>query len=1067
MSNQHPFGFPFQPYDTQHAFMQSIHSMLDKTKCPSDCPSNSIIGIFESPTGTGKSLSLLAGVLSWYLSNLNNSNTSNYTDSIDGEDEPDWVKQHIMAKQQQQISINSTDNTDSNDSDDDDDDIDSILRKLQKQKQAAITSNDPFLVDVTTSSINSKPSHLNRTNNGHQQRSDKMVNGIPKVYYASRTHSQLSQIMHEFEKLSFTLDYKQANKGAHSSSHTSHSHTFPQFNAHSHASSHSHTSHLSNNLSTKRVSCIALGSRKQLCINPQVNKPFYSNLQVNDLCKESLSTQPNSTTTSQKRSKENHNNHSCRNGNSSSNSSISTNYSNRNTSNSSDTTNINSNACPYVIINDQSEEEKKQYVPHQFIQSIANKARDIEDLAQLGRLHGLCPYYGSRHAMQLDENVLVLLPYNLLLSAHSRRQLGIEVKDSILIIDEAHNLAEAINQLHGCELMLGELVMMNDAVGKYLSKYRSRLSVNSLLRIEQLKRILTSMVAVFNQYIQRHLEDFRADFTNNKSTSNEYRNDKPSSSVRSSSNSSTNNKPMSIVRSSSNSSTSNKHTNNQFMPSFSNSSGNTNHSSSTPALSVVLGLNELTWQCKADNVNAYQLDDFIEESRLCHKLNGFITHSEINGNDMTKPKDYSMAFSNVCKFIYSVLTASDSTGKVILTSPSINGTGTITSTDTGTITSTDTGIVSSSLPSSSLSSSHPASSHNVRIRYVCFHAGDHMADLWREQPRAIILAGGTLSPLSHFISSIIPPSLSYSIHHEDSLGSSHSTVHGLRSTVHGSHPNSTSPDIPSTVYSSHNTSHSTSPNIPSVSHGQLLVHCYQGSHVVPQKNVTTISLASYNSIPLSYTFESRNQPHVIQATGECLLQLLKSIPYGVVVFFASYGMLEGMTMGWRKSGLLQSIQSLKPLFIEQQETKHAMNAHKSSSQHANVQSKHTNTQQHSNTQHSLQSVTSIMTQYSDAIKASLNNNDTKGAVLFGVIGGRLSEGINFADEMGRAVIVIGMPFANAQEVEMQQRLICLKKLYSNKAQSSSIGTVNTTGSKTQSRGNAHPNRERAETQHSQ
>ena len=51
------FQFPFEPYDIQKDFMRELFNCLQAGK----------LGIFESPTGTGKSLSLICGSLTWFL----------------------------------------------------------------------------------------------------------------------------------------------------------------------------------------------------------------------------------------------------------------------------------------------------------------------------------------------------------------------------------------------------------------------------------------------------------------------------------------------------------------------------------------------------------------------------------------------------------------------------------------------------------------------------------------------------------------------------------------------------------------------------------------------------------------------------------------------------------------------------------------------------------------------------------------------------------------------------------------------------------------------------------------
>lgn len=47
---------------------------------------------------------------------------------------------------------------------------------------------------------------------------------------------------------------------------------------------------------------------------------------------------------------------------------------------------------------------------------------------------------------------MVVLPYQSLLHAATRKASGIKLKDQIVIIDEAHNLSDTITALHSAEV---------------------------------------------------------------------------------------------------------------------------------------------------------------------------------------------------------------------------------------------------------------------------------------------------------------------------------------------------------------------------------------------------------------------------------------------------------------------------------------------------------------------------------------------------------------------------------------------------------------------------------------
>lgn len=61
-------------------------------------------------------------------------------------------------------------------------------------------------------------------------------------------------------------------------------------------------------------------------------------------------------------------------------------------------------------------------------------------------------------------------------------------------------------------------------------------------------------------------------------------------------------------------------------------------------------------------------------------------------------------------------------------------------------------------------------------------------------------------------------------------------------------------------------------------------------------------------------------------------------------------------------------------------------------------------------------------------KLSADKGGKGGALLFAVIGAKLSEGLNFSDHLARAVVIIGLPFANLSSPELRERMKYVSRL---------------------------------------
>jgi chromosome transmission fidelity protein 1 len=132
--------------------------------------------------------------------------------------------------------------------------------------------------------------------------------------------------------------------------------------------------------------------------------------------------------------------------------------------------------------------------------------------------------------------------------------------------------------------------------------------------------------------------------------------------------------------------------------------------------------------------------------------------------------------------------------------------------------------------------------------------------------------------------------------------------------------------------------------------------------------------------------------------GHTILSVARHTPDGVVVFIPSYTYLDTLVAAWkrlpsRSDSIWDALRRAKRLFFEER---------------SQAQAKESLPKQN---------VDSILSAYSKAVA-----DDIDGALLFAVIGGSLSEGINFSDSLGRGVVVVGLPFPNPHSAEWKAKM---------------------------------------------
>ncbi|MCP9258866.1 BMA-CHL-1 [Dirofilaria immitis] len=148
-------------------------------------------------------------------------------------------------------------------------------------------------------------------------------------------------------------------------------------------------------------------------------------------------------------------------------------------------------------------------------------------------------------------------------------------------------------------------------------------------------------------------------------------------------------------------------------------------------------------------------------------------------------------------------------------------------------------------------------------------------------------------------------------------------------------------------------------------------------HVIKEHQLLALTITSICDIKLVFTHGKQETQTILNLLVMALTRIAGVVPNGMIVFFPSYGYLEEFIQKIPMSVL----QKAKPLFIERKN--------------------------------------SLPTLFIEFAKSA---RTAKGALLLAVVGGKLSEGINFSDELGRTVVVVGLPYMNSEDVILKEKL---------------------------------------------
>ncbi|XP_022092483.1 regulator of telomere elongation helicase 1-like isoform X2 [Acanthaster planci] len=148
----------------------------------------------------------------------------------------------------------------------------------------------------------------------------------------------------------------------------------------------------------------------------------------------------------------------------------------------------------------------------------------------------------------------------------------------------------------------------------------------------------------------------------------------------------------------------------------------------------------------------------------------------------------------------------------------------------------------------------------------------------------------------------------------------------------------------------------------------------ENPHVISKHQMTVaVMTKGPDGTVLNSSYNTRFNRDYVMSLGNAIVNFSRLVPNGLLVFFPSYPVMNHALEQWQEAGIKQRITQYKEVFVEPK---------------GKV----------------------IFIETIESFYEKINDPKLNGACFFAVCRGKVSEGLDFADINGRAVVITGLPF---------------------------------------------------------